>query len=127
MPVLTAYLNNAIDTTVAQMQAALYGTPTLVAGDATINANQSQIYILNKGSAAAITLGAPTVTTSDGVTITITSNSAFAHVITATGLFQSGAAGVNTCTFAAHAGATVTLYAYQGKWNWIASVAATAG
>jgi len=71
-------------------------------------------YIITAGSAQALTLAAPTV---NGATITITSNTAFAHTLTATGLLQTGSAAVNVATFAAFAGASLTLVAYGGKWQ----------
>lgn len=75
-------------------------------------------YVITKSSAAAaMTLAAPTATTDDGLIITVTSNTAKAHTITATGLLQTGAATTDVATFAAFAGCSVTLMAYQGKWN----------
>ncbi len=85
--------------------------------DGAIDAHTAAAYVITKGSAAALTLAAPTVTTDDFLTIVITSNTAFAHVITATGLLQTGAATVNTATTSAFAGSSLTLMAYQGKWN----------
>ena len=82
-------------------------------------------YVVTKAGVAALTLAAPTATTDDGVTITITSNSAYAHTLTATSLLQTGTASVNVATFAAYAGAGLTLIAYQGKWNVISSVGIT--
>lgn len=93
---------------------------TLAASGA-INPNVSGSYVITKAGVAALTLAAPTVTTSDGVTITVTSNTAFAHTITATGLLQTGGTTTDVATFAAHPGATVTLQAYQGKWNVISA------
>lgn len=85
--------------------------------DGAIDPHTAAFYVITKGSAAALTLAAPTATTDDGLQIVITSNSAFAHVITATGLLQTGAATVNTATTSVFAGASLTLIAYQGKWN----------
>lgn len=78
-------------------------------------------YVVTMGSAAALTLGAPTTGTQDGLKLTITSNTAYAHVVTATGLLQTGANTTNTATFAAYAGASVNLMAYGGKWNVISA------
>jgi hypothetical protein len=61
----------------------------------------------------------------DGIEITRASATANAHTITATGLFQTGTASVNLATFAANAGAGLTLMAYNGKWIVIASVGVT--
>lgn len=73
--------------------------------------------VITKAGVAALTLAAPVAGTQDGVVLIITSNTAFAHTITATGLFQTGTATVNLATFAAFAGASIWLFAYQGKWN----------
>jgi hypothetical protein len=61
----------------------------------------------------------------DGITITITSTTAQAHTVTCTGNIMTGAAGTGLLTFAAHAGATVTLVAYNGKWMLIDNQAVT--
>ena len=74
-------------------------------------------YMITKGGVAALTLAAPTAGADDGLEIEIISNTAFAHTLTATGLFQDGAGHVNLATFAANAGASIFLTAYQGKWN----------
>lgn len=79
--------------------------------------------VLTKGSAAAMTLAAPTA---DGVRKRIMVGSSFAHVVTATGLIQDGSneAG-NTITFAAKKGAAVILESYNSKWLVVASNHAT--
>jgi hypothetical protein len=102
------------------------GEMGILAGDGAIpiQANDKS-YVVTKGSAAALTLAAPTAGTHDGAKITVTSNTAFAHVITTVGLLQAGTAAVNTATFAAQKGASVTLMAYQGKWCVISANAQT--
>jgi len=82
-------------------------------------------YVITKAGVLADTLAAPTATTDDGKVILVTSNTANAHTITATGLLQTGSASVNVATFAANAGAGLTLMAYQGKWNVLGSVGIT--
>lgn len=82
-----------------------------------IDPHTAASYVITKAGVAGMTLGAPTATTDDGLILVITSNTAFAHTITATGLLQTGATTVNVATLAAFAGASVTLIAYQGKWN----------
>lgn len=79
-------------------------------------------YVITKAGVLADTLAAPT---SDGIVIVITSNTANAHTLTATGLLQCGTAAVNLATFAANAGAGLTLVSYSGKWNVLASVGIT--
>lgn len=80
------------------------------------------VAILNKAGVAAMTLAAPPKN-QDGTRLTITSNSAFAHTVTATGLLNTGTATVNLATFAAFAGATLSLVALGGKWNVTGAVA----
>lgn len=82
-------------------------------------------YYITKAGVAAMTLAAPTTTTDDGIRIRIFSNTANAHTVTATGLFQDGAGHVNLATFAANAGASLILEAYQGKWNVISNQGVT--
>jgi hypothetical protein len=78
-------------------------------------------YVIKKAGVYLGSLAAPSKA-DNGKTITITSATAFAHVITATGLLKTGAAAVNTATFAALAGASVTLKAEDGLWNVVSSV-----
>jgi len=77
---------------------------------------RSHVAILTKGSAGAYTLAAPVA---DGIEIHITAGSAFAHVVTMTGLLQDGVTGgaKNTYTTAAFVGSGATFVSYAGKWN----------
>lgn len=88
--------------------------------------NQPQNFAINKATAAAITLVAPSKA-QDGCTIVFTSNTAAAHVITATALIGDGASGSpeDTATFAAFIGASLTLQAQNGIWNVISSTGIT--
>jgi hypothetical protein len=103
---------------------------TIIPGDGQIGGPAypiaQQTYTLTKGSAAAISLLAPN-TVQAGTVINITSGSAFAHVVTATGLVQDGVTGgaKTTITFAAFVGASVVLVASQQKWNVLALKAVT--
>ena len=72
-------------------------------------------YAITNAGITALTLAAP-LATDNGTAITITSTTAFAHTLTATGLLQTGSAAVNAATFAAFAGATLTLKAYNLHW-----------
>lgn len=76
------------------------------------------IFNINKATAAALVLPAPSQA-DNGVACVFTSNTAFAHVITAqtTGNFKDGVAARNTATFAAQPGATLTFVAENGAWN----------
>lgn len=75
--------------------------------------------VLTKGSAGAYTLAAPA---SDGFRLCITAGSAFAHVVTATGLIEDGVTGgaKDTMTFGAFVGSSIDLLAYDGKWHVVA-------
>lgn len=99
--------------------------PTALTTNGAIPPHVGHTYVITKAGVLADTLAAPTATTDDGIEITVTSNTANAHTITATGLLQCGTAAVNLATFAAQAGAGLTLMAYQGKWNVMASVGIT--
>lgn len=83
------------------------------------------IYQINKAGVLADTLAAPVATTDDGKMIQIMSNTANAHTVTATGLYQSGSASVNLATYAAFAGAQMTLMALNAKWVVMSSVGVT--
>lgn len=78
---------------------------------------------INKGSAAALTLAAPAIA-SNGVTLRITSQTAFAHVVTATALIADAVSGSphGIATFAAFKGSTLTLVAENGLWNVVSAV-----
>lgn len=101
-----------------------------ITADGAVDPHTADTYVVTKAGVAAMTLAAPTAGTyvtggDDGKIITITSNTANAHTLTATGLLQTGTASVNVGTFAASAGAGLTLMAYNGKWNVISAVGIT--
>ncbi len=98
-----------------------FGPVALAGATDAIPPHQAATYVINSTGVDAATLAAPTATVDDGLIIVITSNSAHAHTITATGLLQTGGTAVNVATFAAHPGASLTLMAYQGLWNVISS------
>jgi len=90
---------------------------TTIAGDGAITIAQG-VVALTKGSAAAITLAAPTAAQA-GTVIHVINGSAWAHVITATGLLDDGVTGggKNTATFGAYVGSAITLLAYNLHWT----------
>ncbi len=92
----------------------------LLAADGAINAHKGGFYMITKGSAAALTLAAPTVVVDDGMEIEIIAATSFAHAITApAGTFVVGGSALNTVltiTAANGAGTTMYLTAYNGKW-----------
>lgn len=95
----------------------VYSTDTTITGDGAIDISLGDLFLLTKGSAAAITLADP-VAADNGRTITIRSGSAFAHVIT----MATGVGGVVTTddviTFTNRAAASITLKAINAKW-WV--------
>lgn len=98
------------------IQKLLQGAIPVIAASGAIDPHTANRYAITKAGVAALTLAAPTKTADDGECIEIFSTTAFAHTITATGLLQTGTASVNVATFAAQAGASILLQAYQGKW-----------
>lgn len=92
-------------------------------GAITVSDGAGKTVVLTKGSAAAVTLAAPS---RNGQLIRIVSATNFAHVVTATGLIHDGTTGAhNTATFAAFSGASISLYGYEGKWYTIATIGQT--
>lgn len=74
-------------------------------------------YLASPLGAGAYTLGAPSLAL-NGIELTITSQTAFAHTVTATGLYQTGAAGTfSIATFPAASGGSMQLVAQNGLWN----------
>lgn len=98
--------------------------PVLIAASGAIPVVAGQ-YVITDAGIAALTLAAPVAGTQDGLTISVISATGFAHTITATGLLQTGSAAVNVATFAAFAGAGLTLKAYNGFWQVSAPVGIT--
>src|SRR5271154_7478147 len=56
-------------------------------------------FIVNTGSADAMTLAAPVSGTDDGLCISVISNTAFAHTLTSTGNFQTGGTATGVLTY----------------------------
>src|SRR6266705_1552874 len=94
----------------------LYGGLVPQAGDFTPNPQQPASYLLQKATAAAITLLAPRAGLDDGKCLQFISTTAAQHVITATGLLKTGAAAVNVATFPANIGGQLVLMAFNGLW-----------
>ena len=81
--------------------------------------------IITAGAAATLTLPAPAAGTQDGLILTIISTTAFAHTITSTFHLFNGSAANSTATFAAFAGASLTVQAYNGSWYVVGEQAST--
>jgi hypothetical protein len=84
-----------------------------------INPHVAGNYIIDTGSADAITLGLPTSEVDDNLSIAIYSDSAFAHTVTLpSAQYKTGTSTPKTiATFAAFAGAGMTLRAIDGSWH----------
>jgi hypothetical protein len=106
---------------------AFQSPPTLLTGtaDAISFHTNNNNFIITTGSADLATIAAPVKGADDNLSIAIYSSTAFAHTLTSTGNMSTGSANVNKATFAAFAGAGVTLRAYQGKWQVIGSTGIT--
>lgn len=91
------------------------GAVQAITGDGAITI-QTGMVVLSKGSAAAITIAAPTAGDHDGIEITVVTLTAQAHVITqgTVGFNAKGSSG--TVTFTAAIGNAVVLRAYNGNW-----------
>lgn len=94
---------------------ALLGNFKVIAASGALPVNEPGRSIITKAGVAALTLAAPALA-DDGMKVQIISTMDQAHTITATGLYLDGAGHTDLATFAAHAGASITLMAYQGKW-----------
>lgn len=93
--------------------------PVSIGQDATlVLMGANTVYNINKATAAAITVPAPSLS-DNGVTIVFTTNTAAAHVLTfPTGLIQDGTATPKTtATFTAAKGATVSFVVENGFFN----------
>ena len=102
---------------VLQVNAPVVNPVTLYAASGAITVAPGLAVITKTGSLAAMTLAAPT-SAQNGLILRVTSTTAFAHTITATSLIDDGVTGGSktTITFAAFAGASCELVAYEGKW-----------
>lgn len=86
-------------------------------GAVTIPDRGRKIVFITKGTAAALTLAAPTATTHDGVEIVFVSTTAAAHTVTATTIgFNAGDAASDVGTFGGAIGDGLACVAYQGEW-----------
>ena len=110
-------------------QADLPNSQVVLAADGAVDItfpNYKSTWLVTKGSAAAITLAAPTTGGQnsgghDGLVLSVISTTAFAHVITSAVRGFNGKGSSGTATFAAAKGSAVVLEAYNGDW-WVRSV-----
>lgn len=87
--------------------------------------NRNTIYVVTKGSALASSTLANPGKSQNGLTVVVTSGSAFAHVLTTTNGNDGTTGNHTTWTFAAFKGATLTFVAVNGEWNAVSLVAVT--
>lgn len=109
----------------AAARAIPFAPPDVLSGDGAIPL-ASGTYVITKAGIAALTIAAPGA--SDvGKVLTITSDTANAHVITFTGnTLRGGTAAVATATAAAQKGAGLTIACLvSGEWHVLANIAMT--
>ena len=95
---------------------------TALTANGAISVSIARRYVITKAGVLAATLAAPAA---DNLEINIISDTANAHTLTATGLLATGSAAVDVATFAAFAGAGLTLRSYGGTWAVVSSVGIT--
>lgn len=78
---------------------------------------QATIFEITKASACAITLPAPSAGAPDGMLVTFLSHTAAAHTVTYTAGFYADSTSSDVATFAAKAGASMTIIKYKGAWG----------
>lgn len=115
-----AEIENAAGTVVFSVDpaGAVAGTsPTEVASaDAAISL-KAGVVVITKGTAAALTLAAPTTGTDDGKVLTIVSTTAAAHTVTNSSPgFNGGGASEDVATYGAAKGNAMTVVAYGATW-----------
>lgn len=86
----------------------------VVAANGTIDIHDG-IVMITKGTAAAVTLAAPSGK-DEGKTLIIISTTAAAHTLTIAGGLNGGGVGADVGTFGGAIGDGVTLVAYNGIW-----------
>lgn len=118
--VATTLTGNLVGTAIGGQQ----DTVTVLTGDGAVAVAPGSTH-LTKGSAAAITIAAPTASTHDGYIVRITSETAFAHVITQGTVGFNGKGASGTITFADSKGSSVTLEARNGNWWVISNIGGT--
>lgn len=96
-----------------------------ISGDGAITIAPS-VVTLSKGSAAAITIAAPSAA-QEGTIVRVVSKTAYAHIVTFTGniLLDGTSTTKLKATFAAYAGAGLSFVAVNQKWNLLSNTATT--
>lgn len=84
------------------------------------------VFVITKGTAAALTVAAPTATVHDGVEMVVVAATAAAHTLTATTIgFNAGNAASDVGTFGGAIGDSMAFVAYQGEWLVISNINVT--
>lgn len=86
-----------------------------------INPNVPGNYVIKTPGINAMTLAAPRVGIDDNLSINIWSDTLFVHTLTTVALLANGAALANVATFKAFKGSGLTLRAFNGVWQVLAS------
>lgn len=84
-----------------------------IAANGTLTLGKNLVFLTKASALGSTTLAAPTNPDMDGQMVTIVSQTAAAHVITATNLINGDD---DTMTFGAAIGNCITLYADGGEW-----------
>lgn len=107
-------------------QAAPYKGQTEVASADGAIGIKSGVVAITKGSAAALTLAAPTAGADDGMILHIRSTTAYAHTITNTSPgFNNLSTSGDVATLGGAVGDGLSVYAYNGIWWVLQNVNAT--
>lgn len=93
-------------------------SPQFLTTNGAIKSATPGYYVITKAGVLADTLAAPPAPSKgNGIVIIITSRTANAHTLTATGLLNTGSAFVNVATFNPNAGATLAIISDNSLWN----------
>lgn len=96
-------------------QADLRQPVTAASADGAITIANGTVKV-TKGSAAALTLAAPS-TAQEGIRMLITAQTAHAHTVTVTAGFNGGGTGADVATFGGAVGDCMEIIAINQKWN----------
>lgn len=118
-PVATCLASDTLAAGAQQILNPAMSNPTIVsygASGAIAPPTVNTLVMLDKATAAAMTLAAPSGL-ADGTEVTILSATAAAHTVTYTAGFYGDTTSSDVATFAAKAGASMTIVAYKGAWG----------
>jgi hypothetical protein len=87
----------------------------VASADGAITLLSGGMVFITKGSAAALTLAVPAIST--GARLVIVSTTAFAHTVTVSGGLRGAGTGADVGTFGGAIGDGVVLVSYNGTWH----------